>query len=190
MSLVPRHHPVVTEGATINELSIIFHMDARDVRKRLKSVRPKGRRADLEYYAIADIAALLMPMDDRNAALIERILNMHSDALPKHMHKEWWAGKNERLRYEEKAGDLWPTAKVTETASQVMRLVRTSLSLLADHVERQEGLTDPQRVIIQRLVDVTLAELRETVVDALERAKAGDSGAPVAPEEDDDNSPL
>lgn len=182
---------VVAHGATVHQLATMFSMDIRDVRIRLRLVAPRGVRNGQEYWNVGVAATHLVRFTDENEELIGRILSMHPNSLPKGMTKEYNAGLVSRLNYLERVGRVWDTSAVLETAGLMTRLVSIQLKLMTDAVERETGLTEPQRETIQRIVDVTLEDVRTSLGNNLRarrrdtRGKAFTLGA----EEDDGGLP-
>lgn len=168
----------------MDELSIIYSMDKRDVRARLKDVRPTGVRGDMQYWALRTASQYLMPISDKDAETVDRILRLHPNALPKILAKEYWAGQLARLNVLSRQNHLWDSEAVIDLASTAFRTIRQGLMLLPDAMERETGLTEPQRLIVKDRVEAVLETLRETLVDefVLAREQFG-SGKAFASEE-------
>lgn len=165
---------VVQQGATIQELAVMFKMDARDVRARLKLVLPRGMRNGKEYWGVDTAATHLVKFTDENEDLVERILNMNPNSLPRGLTKEFNAGLVSRLNLMERTGRVWSTEAVIDTATMICRLVRLQLNLMTDQVERESSLTEPQRETIQRIIDSTLEQMRTNLGNHL-RARRRDT---------------
>lgn len=110
------------------------------------------------------------------ADLVGKVLSMHHTDLPKMLAKEYWYGQNQRLNYMERVGDLWDTRAIVELASDAFKTLRISLMLVSDTVEREVGLTEAQREIIDRMMRTTLETMREKLVDALEQNRRNSGG--------------
>lgn len=185
-----RHPECVTQGATIHELAIMFTMDVRDVRARLRWVTPRGRRDGAEYWPVHQACAYLIKLNDDNADLIDRILGMHPDSLPKVMTKEYYAGKNSQLTFLERLGEVWSTSAVVETASLIIRLIRQRLVLLPDQLEREAGLNERQRDAIQRNIDGTLEQMRNELGNHLRARRRNTRGKAFAHAENPDDGGI
>ena len=175
MAFRPRNN-VVEQGATVDDLSVMFAMDKRDVRTRLRDVRPTGLREGVEYWSVRTAAPFLMPIDDTNSEVIERLFKMHPNALPKILAKEFWAGQLTRLNVLAREGDLWDTEACVNLASTVFKTIRISLMLFTDALERETGLTEPQRELITGRVDALLIDLRDRLIDDLRTARDNTTG--------------
>lgn len=180
-------------GATVSDLARIFkggHADDVQARLAKAGARPSGTRNGANTYRIKDVAPLMFdPFQD--VELVDRILSMHHNSLPKLLAREYWNGKIARAKYLEANGDLWPTTKVVEKLGEAYKTLRLSLQLMSDAVEREDGLSIKQREIMQRLIDSTLNDMRERllengVTDGLESEVSG----PASPEDDDESQEL
>ena len=169
-------HPIISQGATVSELAMMFGRDRKDVGIRLQGVPSIGRRGDSDVWRIRDAAPRLMRLDDADADLVERVLRTHHNDLPKMLAKEFWAAMNSRLTFMERSHDLWDTGAVVELASGTFKTIRMALMLIPDAVEREVGLTEGQREIIARLVHTALNEMREKLVDGFERSRENSQG--------------
>lgn len=166
---------ILYEGANLSELSILFRMDHRVLVEKLHNVKASGMRRGVAIYRIDEVAPYLVrPQYD----IEEYIKKMNHTELPKMLTKEFWAGQRSRQEYMLKDGDLWPTAKVVENVGELMKLMKMSVRLFSDGVERQSELTEKQRAIIRGLSDGLLTELHRTVTQKFkskpEQESAGD----------------
>jgi hypothetical protein len=119
---------------------------------------------------------------------------MHHNDLPKMLTKEFWAGQRSRQEFEQREGNLWPTGRVVEVIGGLMKLVKMSVRLNADAVDRQAELTDRQRGIVKSLGDGMLETLYATVLEEFSKGptnravieQAENAVAAVQEEEDPD----
>lgn len=174
------------EGVSISQLSQIFSQDTRKIKAKIHGLKPVKMRAGHPIYSIAEAAAYLVqpawPID----LWIQRM--NHAD-LPPLLKKEYWGAMRSRQIYEQAAGDLWPTEKVIEHISEILKTVAVSIRLIPDVVQRESGYTEAQRVLIQTLVDDALANAHKSVTAMLEAQKqevsGGGSISTMAGEDDD-----
>lgn len=167
---------------TQSELALLFKMNRTDVKAKLSPLQPKGKRNGYDLYEPKEAARLLIkPPDD----MIEKILTMHANDLPKMLAKEFWYGQNQRLNYMERMGDLWDTKAVIDLAGDAFKTLRLSLMLLADAVEREAGLSPKQRDIITNRISLALDDMRGRLVDGLEQRRKHTSGKSFAPSQND-----
>lgn len=154
---------IMHRGANLSQLGKLFRMDHRVLVEKLQDVPPSGEYRGHPVYFVHEVAPYLVkPIYD-----IETYMRrMHHNELPKLLTKEFWAGQRSRQEYELKAGDLWPTARVITAVGDLMKLVKMSVRLLADQVNRQSELSPTQRQIIVRQGDSLLEELHQNVIQA------------------------
>lgn len=166
---VPKIHTATTDatsdailydGANLSQLCVIFRMDHRVLVEKLHKCPPTGTRRGVNTWLIHEAAPYLVKPAYDIETFIKR---MHPNELPKMLGKEFWAGQRSRQEYQLKAGDLWPTAKIVEKVGGLMKLVKMSVRLQADAVDRQAELTDRQRKLVKTLGDGMLEELYRTV---------------------------
>lgn len=161
---------VVYQGASINQLAGIFEMEPRDIKAKITGhVQPCGERRSHPIYKIKDVAPyLVQPPYDMD----EFIQRMTVADLPTFLRKEYWAGMRSRQLYEKDAAELWPTSKVIEVVSSLLKTIRMSMLLARESVERETELTSRQRAIITRIVDNALEEAHASTVTAFTTAKS------------------
>lgn len=154
---------ILFEGANLSQLGRLFRMDHRVLVEKLFNCPASGKRNGYDTWRVDEVAPhLVKPIYE----IEEYIKRMHHNDLPKHLTKEFWAGQRSRQEFELKAGDLWPTAKVVEAVGTLMKLVKMSVRLQADAVDRQAELSDRQRHLVKALGDGMLEELYRTVIEA------------------------
>lgn len=183
---------ILYDGANLSQLGNLFRMDHRVLVEKLEKggCRPTGERNGVNIYAVHEVAPYLV----RPAYQIEEyIKRMNHTELPKHLTKEFWAGLRSRQEYEQREGNLWPTTRVVEVIGGLMKMVKMSVRLMADSVDRQAELTDRQRFLVKSLGDGMLEELYRTVQEEFSKAPtnrtvidAADDAVEAVRNEDDD----
>ncbi len=153
---------MIFQGCNTTQLCTIFRTDPRTLMRKLfeNNVRPCGVRNGSDIYHIADVAPYIVKP---HQGIEEAILKMSHHDLPKDLTKEFWAGQRSKQDFLEKAGRLWPTEKVVERVSELLKLVKMSTLLMNDAVERQTELTEQQRSIIKSLTRGMLEDLMKRV---------------------------
>lgn len=172
---------VVYQGASINQLAGIFEMEQRDIKAKITgNVQPCGERRGHPIYKIKEVAPYLVspPWD-----MDEFIQRMSVADLPTFLRKEYWAGMRSRQLYEKEAAELWPTGKVIETVSGLLKTLRMSLLLARESVERETELTPRQRDIIARIVDNSLEEAHASVIRQFSESESNSEPSGVRAEE-------
>lgn len=170
------------EGLNLSELGVAFRMDHRVLTEKLQPCQPTGRRNGFPTWKINDVAPhLVRPLYD----IETYIKRMNHADLPKHLTKEFWAGLKSKQDYELKAGDLWPTAKVVQEVGELLKLVKMSVLLMGDTVERSTELSEKQRGIIKSLIDGMLQELHRAVVEKFTHREYSNGNAPIYAEDEE-----
>lgn len=170
------------EGLNLSQLGIAFRMDHRVLTEKLNSLPPTGLRNGAATWRIHEAAPhLVKPLYD----IESYIKRMHHNDLPKHLTKEFWAGLKSKQDYELKAGDLWPTAKVVQEVGELMKMVKMSILLMGDTVERSTELSEKQRAILKGLTDGMLKELHRAVIEKFTYEGDTHGNAPVIAEDEE-----
>lgn len=160
---------ILYDGANLSQLGSLFRMDHRVLVEKMTKggCKPVGTRNGVDIYAVHEVAPYLVkPAYD----IEEYLKRMHHNDLPKHVTKEFWAGLRSRQDYMQKAGDLWPTARVVEVMGGMMKLIKMSARLMSDQVDRQAELSDRQRQIVKAQCDAMLEEAYRNIVEAFTQA--------------------
>lgn len=179
----------VKQGVTVNWLASVFGKTTEWVRQRLVDCPPLSQHGKSFRYDIKVAAEYLVdPKVDINTYLRQ----MKSTDLPASLQKEIWDARLKRQKWEAAAGDLWHTQDVMAVLSSTFAIVKSTIQLWPDTVERQEGLTDDQRKLLIRLGDTLQDEVYHGLLDAARerstRASIADiEGEDEDPDDDDDD---
>ncbi len=149
---------IIYQGANISQLEALLGVDHRMITARLakSGLKPLFKKGNISYYRVAEVAPhIIKPAFD----VEEYIKRMDPRELPKILSKEFWAGMKSRQDYEERAGNLWPTERVVNEVGDLFKLIKMSVLLMADAVERTTELSDKQREIVKNLTHGMLEEL-------------------------------
>lgn len=142
---------IIYVGANMSQLEALLKTDARTLKAKMVGISPVGTRSGTPIYSVADVARKMGKLTAKQVDMAMARLN-HKD-LPKELTKEYWAGKRSKQIFELQEGDLWPTNKVIEHVSEMVKSIKMEIDLLIDGVERQSELTDRQREIMRGLID-------------------------------------
>lgn len=150
------------QGANITQIAKLFRMDRRDVTPKILDVAPCGERGGYPIYFIHEVAPhLVKPIYD-----VETYLKrMHPNDLPKHLTKEFWSGMRAKQEYDKAAGNLWDTDKVIEVMGEAFKLLRMSILLAGDTVERELAFTTEQREKLRVIMDGALQDCADRLIN-------------------------
>lgn len=161
---------VVYEGANMTELAELFQMDRRTLKRKLVGVKQDAVRNGAPVWRVSTVAPYLVkPVFDIEAY----IRRMNHAELPPMLTKEFWAGQCAKLAYYEEEGDLWRTEKVIEILNDIFRLVRMTLLLLPDRIEKTSTISPAQRKIVNEQVDGLLEEMRNVIERTMKESGNG-----------------
>jgi len=189
----------VMKGVTIGWLAQAFHFNHTQVKMKLRDCPPLYRKKEGFIYDIrVAVPYLIKPVFN----IEEYIKNARIEDLPLRLQTEFWAASNKRREYEQAAGQLWRSEDVFEILGEVFQMMKNTLQLWASDLEREHGLTETQRKLLQGKVDalqdqlyqklVTMAanprtkSVRQLDADAEAADLAKKTPAPVDEEDDED----
>lgn len=161
VSLDDQSAAILYEGANMSQLSILFKMDDRVLKQKMHGLQPCGHRGNAAIYDVAEVAARCGKLTAEQVDAAMKRLN-HAD-LPKELSKEYWNGLRARQEYMAREKELWATEKVVEAVGDIFKLVKMSVLLASDSVERQVELSDRQREIIRQAMDGLLVDLNNRI---------------------------
>ena len=173
-------------GFTIPELAAMFGEPRKKILAITKNVAPAGARGPFTLYPLLKVAIILAKEDLIGEEVVEHVMRLDPADLPVKLRKAFWDGQTSKLRYQRAAGDLWPTERIIELAGDAFKTMRLSLQLMSDGLERETGLTEKQRILLQNRIDATLNDMRERLVDVFHsKRRSGREKVEVALSEDD-----
>lgn len=154
----------IERGLSIKEAAAMFRAD-RDVLPTLIArarLQPVGTRTGSPTYDAWELASLLVPprWTDEEWETV-----LHKGHFPTQLVKDFWAAKKARQDYLKAAGELWHTADVVDIVSELLKTVAMGVKLIADNVEREQGLSPEQRTLVTELIDEILIGAHKAVED-------------------------
>jgi hypothetical protein len=173
----------VVQGVSVPWMMKAFRMGRGAVEKRLAGCPTvgQGKHGTPIYDLPLAASYLVKPRID----WIEALKTLKPDELPEKLRAAYWDAKLKRQRWEEKAGDLWRTVAVLETFGEVFKLLRTSLQLIPEAVDRETGITPEQRTIITRVVDEIQDEMHKSLIRFASQNMTNNMAAEEADEDED-----
>jgi hypothetical protein len=151
-----------TSQANQTQLAQMFRRDPKAMPRLLDGLAPAGERRGFKVYWIDEAAQRLVKP---GYEIEEYIRRMHPSDMPPLMGKEFWNGQRARQAFEENEGDLWRTAEMVSVFAEAAQTLRTSMLLVSDALEREEELTEAQRVAVERLIDGAIQDMQEALVE-------------------------
>lgn len=161
----------VMGGVTVTFLMEVFHMDRRDVNRRLKDCPVMGARHKDTKRNLYDLATaaqyLVKPVFDPE----EYLKTMRASELPAHLQDSFWSAMNKRQKWEENAAELWRTEDVMALFGEVFQLTKGTMQLWAENMQRSTGLGAEQKKFLQASVDGLQKEIHEKLVGMHKKTK-------------------
>lgn len=179
------------DGVTMYDLEQLFHVTRRTVQRKLSEYESTGKRGAYDTWKLKDVAGLFVKPTGN---MEEFIKAAQPQDLPVLLQKEYWNGLRAKQAFMENEGDLWRTDRVAALFGDAFQIIRTSLLLLPDELERRAGMTDQQRNGFQEGIDAALDQLQNLFQETFKTNEdpANLAGAyyiimPTPPEDDDDD---
>lgn len=178
---------ILYQGANLSQLEVLFAQDKRSLRRKLFNVKPDGKRNGTDVWLVSTVAPhLVKPVYD----IEQYIRRMHHSELPPRLTSEFWKGQRAKQDYEEEQGDLWRTNDVIDVINELYRLVRMTIILLPDQMDKVTTLDAKQREIVNSQVDGLLEEMRNTITREFGQRVKKDGERKAQQEEDEDLDDL
>jgi len=186
VKITPEARDILLRGCTARQLGQMFALATTTVEARVSRIKPVGERGGLPIYRVYDAAPHLTRLP---ADVVERVIRTNHADLPPLLKKEYWQGQQAQLLVKKTQGDLWDTQTVIEYVGAAFRDIRTEIMLMADAVERDAVLTEPQRETIEGLIEGALrgiqGRLRQTYRGMFDDPGGRDAGRLLDPEPED-----
>lgn len=173
---------IVYEGASINQLAVMFGLNNTETAKRLKSLAPSGIRSGYPIYKVGEAAEYLVTPRVDLEAYIRKAGHNH---LPASLQKDIWTARNGQLKFELAQGSVYRVEKIHETWAEWFKRVRMKVLLLPDELEREGRLPKEFYPYLRMKLDSFLRALKEDVVEAMRQMPAQTAGI-IEYEQDDD----
>lgn len=152
----------VRGGVSVFWLAKAFDMSVSSVRMKLADCPPMVRKGGGYLYSLPQAASYLVkPRID----IHEYVGALKPADLPPALQPAYWDAKLKRQKFEQQAAELWRTEDVSAAFAEIFKLIKFSLQLWPDTVERSTGLTEAQREILIGLCDALQDEIYAAVKD-------------------------
>lgn len=150
------------KGVSLTWLAGFTRMDRKTVKKRLSDCPAIGKMSGSETYdPLLALSYLIKPRFD----IRDYIKTMNPTELPPMLRKEFWDAENKRLKYQQTAGELWPTESVLAVLAEAFKRIKQTTQVWADDVEREAGMPREQYVALIARVDALREDLYRTLVE-------------------------
>lgn len=128
----------------INQIAELTGLHRQTVSQRVAGLTPSlGSNSKLKLYALRDL--ILTGLAEKMSADVDSLSPMD--------RKAFWQAENERLKYEEKTGELIPASEVALEMGTMAKAVVQTLETLPDILERDCGLQPKDLIRVQQVID-------------------------------------
>ncbi|MEG9531645.1 DUF1441 family protein [Mannheimia indoligenes] len=128
----------------INQIAELTGLHRQTVSQRVAGLNPAlGSNSKLKLYALRDL--ILTGLAEKMSADVDSLSPMD--------RKAFWQAENERLKYEEKTGELIPASEVALEMGAMAKAVVQTLETLPDILERDCGLQPKDLIRVQQVID-------------------------------------
>tara|TARA_R110000796_G_scaffold41118_7_gene101525 strand:- start:8630 stop:9313 length:684 start_codon:yes stop_codon:yes gene_type:complete len=148
------------QGVTVYWLSQVFGLTPETVRMRLADVTPESVSGKSNRYRVKDAAEVLV---DPKIDIEKYMKRMRPTDLPPNLQKEIWDARLKRQKWEAMAGDQWHTNDVMEVLSDVFSIIKSTIQLWPDTLERTLSLSDEQRELLVVMGDTLQDEVYQGI---------------------------
>lgn len=128
----------------INQIAEISGLHRQTVSQRVAGLTPAiGSNSKLKLFSLRDL--ILIGLTEKMTADV--------DSLSPADKRAFWQAENERLKYEEKTGELIPASEVAFEMGAMAKAVVQTLETLPDILERDCGLRPKDLMRVQQIID-------------------------------------
>ncbi|GAB1653645.1 TPA: DUF1441 family protein [Mannheimia haemolytica] len=147
----------------INQIAELTGLHRQTVSQRVAGLTPSlGSNSKLKLYALRDL--ILTGLAEKMSADV--------DSLSPVDRKAFWQAENERLKYEEKTGELIPASEVAFEMGAMAKAVVQTLETLPDILERDCGLQPKDLIRVQQVID----DVRDQMALHIQQAPTTEQG--------------
>lgn len=161
----------LAEGVDVNFLRSFFKISRYKAEKYTRDMHPIGY--DQYDNPLYNLTEACWYFTDPKKVLRNSTVELTDKDLPDKLQETYWNAKLKKQKYEEQAGDLWPTKKVRDVLAELMQDFRSRLTLLPDDLDRMIGLSNTQLRNVTGLIDAIQNDIYR---DNFETAKKNDFG--------------
>lgn len=158
----------VFSGVSVSWLAYAFQMDRNTVKKRLNTggCQPIRQEKGAKFYNLKQAAQYLV---EPKVDIEKWIKSLNPKDLPPLLQDSYWSAAIKRQKWEETARMTWRHEQVVDVLGRLAKDMKTNITLFADNVEREIGLTPSQRKIIIEMSDGLMEMLHKTMVEQPQR---------------------
>lgn len=128
----------------INQISELVGMHRQTVSQRVAGLTPSiGSNQKLKLYSLSDL--LRLGLQEKMTADV--------DSMSPVDRKAFYQSENERLKFEEKTGELIPANEVALEMGTMAKAIVQTLETLPDILERDCGLQPKDLMRVQQVID-------------------------------------
>lgn len=154
---------LVAGGVSAAWLGHVFGHDKNTIKKKLAKCPVAGKNRGTPLYLIKEAAAWLVPP---KVDVMTYIRGLRPVDLPPQLNDAYWSAMRKRQLVLLEAGDLWQTADVLQVLGEAALMMKDTVTLWVDEMDRVHGLTDKQREMLTRMSDGLLHEVHDKLVTA------------------------
>lgn len=174
----------IAGGVTTTWLAKAFRIPKNKIERYLAGVKPIAEGANgIALYDLPEAAAYIV---DPKRDLADYLKTVKPDQLPEKLREVYWNAMLKRQRWEERARHLWRSEDVLVAMSEVFQMIRTTLQILPDDIDRAMTLTPEQRTTLTRVIDGIQDSIHKSLLDYSNGRATPSSLAEVGDEDEED----
>lgn len=163
------------QGVTVSFLAQTFVLDPAKVKRLLvncpiKRTRKRGRTQTQHLYDLRTAASYLV---EPKISVADVLAQIKREDLPPAINTAFWDAQLKRQKWEENAGLLWRTETIRGVIGGMFQTIKFTIQLWADTIERQTGLSEEQRAILNEMTDGLQSEMFESLLENAKETMTG-----------------
>lgn len=153
----------LTRGVSVTWLQNATRLNHYSIREKLRDCPTIG--VTTKNGPVYDLNIAMQYILGNNIDIARYMRTLKPTEMPVILQKDFWGAQSLKLKYLEEAKDLWRTESVMEVFTETFKTLRESIKLWVTDLERETGITKPQKDLLYRLTDELQNKMHDNLVE-------------------------
>jgi len=153
------------QGVSVSFLAQVFQLDPAKVKRLLVNcpIKHSQKRGKTQTQHLYDLATAAQYLVEPKISVEDVLKQIKREDLPPAINTAFWDAQLKRQKWEENAGQLWRTETARSVIGGMFQTVKFTIQLWGDTIERQTGLTEDQREVLNSMTDTLQQEMFDSL---------------------------
>jgi Protein of unknown function (DUF1441) len=148
----------------VSFLAKVLRLNQETVQRRLRTVTPVGNTGTSQNRPVYDFASVVPYLVKPKMDIRTYLRSLNPADMPVSISKVFWEAERIRNKTLLETGEAWRTEDVLEVMSQGNKMISDRIPLIVEGM-RDEGLTDDQLAVLERLCDTFRNDVHSAFVE-------------------------